>query len=321
MFTFGIHRFRKRSLASRMVMVLPFLLSPVFLFSMGEERTSEPDKNTALSVAKKFYISMSSQSHEARHKASDADYHFKLVHEEFAASPDLFPRKSTEHATPLFYVFNVNSDDGFVIVSGNENVKPILAYAFRGAFNQDDQCPAFRAWMEHYSVQIQHILDNNVETTQKTTEEWKRYKNNSQEKESTPFRQVAALLPTSWNQNYPYSMSCPADTNRCDGRAPAGCVAVAMAQIIKFWEYPDTCNEMKGYYSVAYEWINGIESSTYDWSVMPDELCDSSLECEIEEVSRLILSLWCIHKNQLWSKSYGRMEPHDTRGIFRNLQI
>lgn len=288
MFYLRIQRFRKQNLAARKLLVLTFLLSSVFLFSMGEERSTELDKNIALSVAKNFYISMSSQSDETRYKASAVDYNFKLVHEEFATSTDSSKWKTTGRTTPLFYVINVNSDDGFVIVSGHENVKPILAYAFRGAFNQDEQHPAFRAWIEHYKSQIQYALENKTESTQDIKEEWHRYKYGDQNYGYEGLNNVAPLLSTRWNQNYPYSMACPADKSRCDGRAPAGCVALAMAQVLKFWEYPETCNKIEGYDSRAYDWINSIEACAYDWSMMPDELCDSSEKCKIEEVSKLI---------------------------------
>lgn len=259
-------------------MVLPFLLFSVFLFSMGEEPSRDLYENTALSVAKNFYISRFPQSDESRHKASAVDYNFELVHEEFSVSTDPSQRKNTGRTTPLFYVFNVNSDDGFVIVSGHENVRPILAYAFRGAFKQDEKSPGFIAWMEHYKNQIQYVLDNESETAQTS----------NPEEEAPPFKKAPPLLSTRWNQNYPYSFSSPKDTSRWDDRAPAGCVALAMAQILNFWEYPETCNKVEGYSSSAYNWISSIEASTYDWSMMPDELNNSSAAHKKEEVSKLI---------------------------------
>ena len=46
---------------------------------------------------------------------------------------------------------------------------------------------------------------------------------------------VAPLVTTTWNQDAPYNDSCPIwNGNRCY----TGCVATAMAQILKYWEHP-----------------------------------------------------------------------------------
>ncbi len=34
-----------------------------------------------------------------------------------------------------YYVFNINNDEGFVIVSADDNIKPIWAYSLQSAFN------------------------------------------------------------------------------------------------------------------------------------------------------------------------------------------
>lgn len=62
---------------------------------------------------------------------------------------------------------------------------------------------------------------------------------------------VGPLCTTFWNQNYPYNKYCPpgvgghssGDATSGDGPfVPAGCVPVAMAQIMYFWQYPSNYN-------------------------------------------------------------------------------
>lgn len=50
-----------------------------------------------------------------------------------------------------------------------------------------------------------------------------------------------------WNQNSPYNQYCPLGTGNfvTNGHDPAGCVPVAMAQIMAYWQYP-----------AAYSWNN-----------------------------------------------------------------
>jgi hypothetical protein len=49
-----------------------------------------------------------------------------------------------------------------------------------------------------------------------------------------------------WDQIWPYNMYCPIDTSinnpingRFHGHYPAGCVAVAVAQILRYYRYPE----------------------------------------------------------------------------------
>lgn len=264
------------------------LLLLALLINMQEGFAQEIDAPTALTVAKQFYLSHSSQFAGATAKFTRVDYHFELVEQLLADSADACQKKNTARNSPLYYVFNVNEDDGFVIVAGSEKIKPILAYAFRGSFKASGKSPAFLAWMENYKNQILFVLEDNSETEPGITEEWNRYKSENQLKGQPQYNPVGPFLSTSWGQGMYYNNSCPPDSTSTCTRAPAGCVAVAMAQILKFWEYPDLCNAMEGYPSDAYEWIEGIAPTPYDWSLMPEALDDSSGESEIEEVSKLI---------------------------------
>ena len=47
---------------------------------------------------------------------------------------------------------------------------------------------------------------------------------------------VPRMTTTNWNQNYPYNSSCP-ERSVDDGNAPAGCVAIAGAQMLYFLHY------------------------------------------------------------------------------------
>ena len=274
---------RKRSFFAGLLVLLPALF-----LNMPEVFATEVDVHTAQTVAKHFYLSHSSQFAGGTLKASMADYHFELVQQVLADSMDAYQKKNTARNTPLYYIFNVNADDGFVIVSGSEKIKPILAYAFKGAYKESEQSPAFHAWMENYKSQILFVLENNALPEQGITEEWNCYKYGSQEKGQTQYNPVGPLLTTRWNQGCFYNNFCPVDTTRPCKRAPAGCAAVAMAQILKFWEHPGLCNKIEGYQNAAYGYIESIDASSYDWSIMPEELNESSSWSKVTEVSKLI---------------------------------
>ena len=68
---------------------------------------------------------------------------------------------------------------------------------------------------------------------------------------------VDALLTTEWGQRDPYNRLCP-DYYTNSGnhyKCKAGCVAVAMAQVMRYWAYPDETKEkISGYLNLAFWW-------------------------------------------------------------------
>lgn len=65
---------------------------------------------------------------------------------------------------------------------------------------------------------------------------------------------VGPLCLTSWDQIYPFNEFCPDVNNptfKYNGLAPAGCLPIAMAQIMYFWNYPNTYNWSSMYLSKA----------------------------------------------------------------------
>ena len=135
-----------------------------------------------------------------------------------------------------YYVFNVNDNHGFVIVAGDDRVKPILAYSTIGTFNPNDIADGFEFTLNTFCHEIQYIRTNNIEATADITAEWESvaetgYINKERKSRSV----VGPLCQTIWNQNWPYNSQCPEDEEGSGGRVYAGCVATAMGQVMKFW--------------------------------------------------------------------------------------
>jgi len=92
------------------------------------------------------------------------------------------------------------------------------------------------------------------------------------------------LLTTTWDQNCYYNQKCPYDEqvpsepkDYCN-HVPNGCAAVAMAQIMKYWEYPTNGTGSHGYYDGAtqpqeygYQFAD-FGATTYNWAAMPNVL-------------------------------------------------
>lgn len=154
-----------------------------------------------------------------------------------SVSLELVYTYSDAEGTPYIYVFNV-SGAGFVAVSAEDRVKPILAYSTEGTFSADNIAPAFNLTVKSYTDEIQYIRENNVERLADIADEWTRVEKIGCVKAVRNTRTVPILLETLWNQNYPYNALCPEDGGGSGGHVYAGCVATAMAQVMKYFNHP-----------------------------------------------------------------------------------
>jgi len=199
---------------------------------------------------------------------------------------------SDAEGTPYLYVFNV-SGAGFVAVSAEDRVKPILAYSTEGTFSAENIAPAFNFTVKGYTDEIQYIRDNNVERLADIAEEWTRVEKTGRVKATRNTRTVPILLETLWNQNYPYNSLCPEDEDGNGGHVYAGCVATAMSQVMKYYNYPAQGSGSSsytpggwGYPSYPTQTAN-YGATLYNFERMPMQLDSTSTEEDIFYIAQL----------------------------------
>ena len=136
------------------------------------------------------------------------------------------------------HVFTVGQE-GFVIIAGDDRVSPVLAYSFDSPFPKTLHA-SLRYWLGGYESQLAELAASDAERPAEATAAWRKF---SSAKDTTTtdtvpvLLNVPALVETRWDQGDPYNRYCPFDTNY-NARTVVGCVATAMAQIIRFWKYP-----------------------------------------------------------------------------------
>lgn len=173
-----------------------------------------------------------------------------------------------------YYVFNASDDGGFVIVSGDDRAKKILGYSDTGSFDINNVPPQLAALLEQYASSIGKLTDG-----QRQDPSWK----GSQAPVGG-----GVLLPTAtWGQLYPYNGLCPI----IDGvQAPAGCVATAMAIVMKYHNWPEEGFGKNVYFSQSsndYEHYN-YYGVVFDWGNMRDSYDEESPEASKLAVSTLM---------------------------------
>jgi hypothetical protein len=180
-------------------------------------------------------------------------------------------------STTYFYVFNVTNGDGYVIVSADDNTTPILGYSDEVDFNPNNIPINAQKWLESYKNEIRYIIQNNISSTNDLIKDWEqlvsgKVTNNSLGKK----RAVSPLIQTKWDQSPYYNALCPYD-NSANERTVSGCVATAMAQVMKFWNYPATGTGSHSYNHSKYGTLSAnFGSTTYNWSSMPNQVTSSN---------------------------------------------
>lgn len=204
------------------------------------------------------------------------------------------PRRLQRHPIQVesgahFYIFNSEDNNGFVIVSGDDCITPILGYSTEGNIDPNNLPIQLDELLQMYSEEIQYAIENNLQATDSINTLWKRYKKANQANNATPV--VNALISTKWDQSPYYNLKCPSDASLSStgGHPSTGCVATAMAQIMKYWEYPTTGIGFKSYNSQYYGTLSAnFTNTTYDWGNMPLKLSSSTSSTQNNAVATLM---------------------------------
>lgn len=168
-----------------------------------------------------------------------------------------------------FYVFG--NEHCFVIIAADDCVHPVLGYSTEGGFSTDALPENIYFWLKTYSETITAISENKIEATSEILSEWDNLLN-GKGLGSKSGNSVKPLIRTKWNQGAPYNDFCPADNAGPNGHSSAGCVAIAMAQIMKYWEHPVKGEGQHSYTPKTHpefgEQFANFGETVYDWNSM-----------------------------------------------------
>ena len=205
-------------------------------------------------------------------------------------SVDNIYTKSLNGNVVLYEVHFTNGSS--VLLSGSKSFIPVLAVL---SSETDDPTASLLNNYANLPDVLKDIIDTYAEaidsifnsaTTNDYLYEWNILQQYNPNTYKSGTNSVGPLLTTKWGQDesnngsanaYNYyvtktSYSCGGETA---AKCPAGCVAVAMAQIMRYWSYPQ---------------VFPYKCSQYVWSDMPDKLktTDSYYDFYRKAVSRLI---------------------------------
>ncbi|HEY9188699.1 MAG TPA: C10 family peptidase [Ignavibacteria bacterium] len=195
----------------------------------------------------------------------------------------------TNNTDTLFYIVEF-SPEGFIIISADDIALPVLMYTDEGRYT-NNLPQGFSEMLFHRKNEIEEARKTVTITNENIKRIWQKY--SVDEKlfiQKGCSESISPLLTTKWGQHYPYNKFCPpTDTSGSGGRTWAGCVAVAMAQILKYYNWPVNGKGKYEYNHRDYGKISANFGTTYyDWDNMTNSIDDKSSITNIDAIAKLI---------------------------------
>ncbi len=179
---------------------------------------------------------------------------------------------ATKDATqePYYYVYSSNNNS-FLIVSGDDATRPVLGFSFNSEFDPNFIPPNVEYWLNYYKEQIRYVRENNIQTTATTAKEWAKVLSGGYDFVTSTPEAVSPLTKTKWNQAPLYNDFCPYDDSR-QARTVAGCVAIAMAQVMRYWAYPTLGRSSHSYNHYKLGTISAsFDEMEINWKLFPNQ--------------------------------------------------
>ena len=233
----------------------------LFLLMCGAMQVMAADVSVSMarSSAQRFLT-----SHAAKGSFNAAAPTVKWVHQE------MNPTRANQAA---YYV--VNTDQGFVVVAGDDRAQEILAYSSRPLDDMNNLPENMKFWLDCYKQQMEYLQAHPGLVVEKPA-----LKTNRTES-------IEPMLVAMWNQGYPYYNQCPMDGDR---RAQTGCAATSLAQVFYKWQYPtQPTPEVPGYTTRTRRIeLPTLPSITFDWANMLPEYNFSATDVQRNAVAWLM---------------------------------
>lgn len=198
-----------------------------------------------------------------------------------------------------YYIFSTTEKSGFVIISGDDRLTPIVGYSDN--CNIDEMPPALAEWLSEYSSYVDEVRAGTAEPLLHSTT-------------TTEGTAIAPMLKTSWNQSAPYNNFCPKIGTQTP---PTGCTATAMAQVMKFHEWPASPKR-------AISWNNNITGKTetiditknvYDWDNMLPHYRNGYTQAQADAVAQLMVDVGKAIQSNYDLSGTGSNEASAARGL------
>lgn len=191
---------------------------------------------------------------------------------------------------PAYYAFSKVNEGGFVVLSADDRLRPVLGYTDSGKFDPD-QIPSDLKWfLEGYIREISYAIHSGLIDSSSPSAT-----------RSESLAPISPMVKTKWDQGRTtaegdaYNSLCPRIGSR---KCYAGCVPVSMSQVMNYHKWPQTHGNGSWEYIWSYDQSGtsmsrvldfDYENTVFDWDNMLDEYSrDGGTEAQNAAISRLL---------------------------------
>ena len=187
-----------------------------------------------------------------------------------------------------YYVFNAESNGGFVIVSGDNRTEEILGYSDKGTFRMEQMPENVKTWLAFYEQSIKSLEG---QQSHKVTNR-------------APRPVIAPLIKTQWNQYSPYNLQCPMDGGEL---SVTGCVATALAQVMYYHRWPQEATGVIPAYTTDTRgfYMPELPATTFKWDKMQETYTTEDTGEAADAVAELMRYCGQINEMNYTSESSG----------------
>ena len=186
-----------------------------------------------------------------------------------SAEPELVLAAAGEQ--PAYYIYNNKVGQGFVIVAGDDAVDGVLGWSSEGCFDPGDMPPALRQWLAMMEEQSALVRQGRAAAY----------------RSAALGPRVEPLLATQWDQGTPYNLLAP--EYQPGTRAATGCMATAMAQVLRYHAYGQPTTAIPAYTTATHSLHMGaLPATTFDYALMSDSYRSGYTPQAADEVARLM---------------------------------
>ena len=234
------------------------LMAFAILFVLGQVKSNTVSQQDAQSIAVNFFKIQVPSSNN------------------LTFTPTLNYTKTESDGTADFYVFDMMPATGFVIISADDNSVPVLAYSSESNFRYNNGTNGISDWIKNTAKKISYAKVNNTIPDARINHLWASYRLgvNPVSTRSAAVT-IGPLLTTVWNQDPYYNSLCPFNTTD-NQRCVTGCVATAMAQIMKYWNYPARGVGSFSYTMSPYGMLSASFNDPFNWTSMPNSVSSNT---------------------------------------------
>lgn len=213
-----------------------------------------------------------------------------------------------------YHVFNQGDGQGFIIIGGDAAAREVLGYSDKGSFDYDNMPASMRWWLSQYDNEISQAIREVKESQGSLKKEVQTRASRSN---------ISPMLTTQWDQVAPFNSQIPTyqlDGLTGDDALATGCVATAGAQLMKYYNWPDSGVGSK----TMGRTINGhtfgadFQNTVYDWSSMTNTYAYDSYTGSASDVA---VGTLMYHIGVAIDMTYGQIRTGGSSGSTKTLAV